>query len=58
MSRFAKLLLTITAITPVLLTYALISFLNDNTTGAAILFSIFLILVFTCFLLLHYMKKI
>lgn len=57
MSRFAKLLLTITAIAPVLLTYALISFLNDNIIEAAILFFIFLILFFICFSLLYYMKK-
>ena len=57
MSRFAKLLLTITAIAPVLLTYALISFLNCNTTEAVILFFIFLILVFICFSLLYHMKK-
>ena len=56
MSKFAQLLLMSTAFAPVLLTYAVVSVLNNNCCHAAWFLAICAALVLLCDLLLHFAK--
>ena len=53
----AKLLLTSTAIAPVLITYAWVAYQANETWQAAFLLGACLLLIFICILMLRYSKK-
>lgn len=57
LSRVAKLMLTSTAIAPVLLTYAWVAFQSGKSCVALILAASCVALVFVCWLLLRYAKN-
>jgi hypothetical protein len=57
LSGFAKLLLTSTAIAPVLLTYAWVAFQEGNQKTAALLLAGCVLLVIVCLVLLRYAKS-
>lgn len=57
LSTFAKLLLTVTAIAPVLLTCSLIMFLDHNNGLAVLFLFVCAILTLTCVWMLHYARK-
>jgi hypothetical protein len=57
LSRVAKLMLTSTAIAPVLLTYAWVAFQSGDSCVAIILAAACVALVFICWLLLRYAKN-
>lgn len=57
LSGFAKLLLTSTAIAPVLLTYAWVAFQDDDSVLAAVLLGGCVVLILICLGLLRYAKS-
>lgn len=57
LSRVAKLMLTSTAIAPVLLTYAWVAFQSGDTHMAIMLAAACVVLIFICWLLLRYAKR-
>ncbi|MBB4105905.1 MULTISPECIES: hypothetical protein [Pseudomonadota] len=57
LSRVAKLMLTSTAIAPVLLTYAWVAFQSGDSCVALVLAAACVALVFVCWLLLRYAKN-
>lgn len=57
LSRVAKLMLTSTAIAPVLLTYAWVAFQSGDSCVAIVLSAACVALIFVCWLLLRYAKN-
>ncbi len=57
LSWIAKLLLTSTAIAPVLVTYAWVAYRAGDTRKTTILFSIFIALILICLAMLNYARK-